>query len=81
MVLLPAATLPAMPDHEGHARRGSPRKVSVDAVQALRGGHVEAEQARERQVDVRHLLQRDLLVDAPQLRQLGLGERHLRCGR
>ena len=48
--------------------------------QALRGGDIEGEQARQRQIDRDHLLQRDRLVDGAQANEILAGQGQRRVG-
>ncbi len=62
-------------DHVRHPRRHRAEERRRHPGQVLGGADVQVEQARQRQVDRRHLVEVDALVDAPQLRQVVLAQR------
>ena len=53
-------------NHIGDLRRGRAEKGRGNSIQLLNGRDVELEQAREREIDMFHLLQRDRVVQAAQ---------------
>ena len=57
-VLLPTATLPATPMTYGTFGASVPRNVADTFWRFWVGGHVEVQQAGEREVDVGHLVER-----------------------
>ena len=65
-VLLPTATLPAMPMMYGTFGVDVPEELPRHLVQLLRRRHVQVQQPGERQVDGGNLVELDALVDAAQ---------------
>jgi hypothetical protein len=64
---LPHRDAAGQADDEGHLGRAVAEEGLGGAVQLLRGAHVEAEQARQRQVDLLDLGDRERVVQAAQL--------------
>ena len=62
-------------DHVRHPRRHRAEERRRHPGQVLGRADVQVEQARQRQVDRRHLVEVDALVDAPQLGQVVLAQR------
>jgi hypothetical protein len=64
------------PDHERRpGRLGLPQELLLGAVERARGLDVQAEQARQRQVDLLHLVEVELVTEAADPLDLELGER------
>ena len=69
VVLFPTATEPATPMMNGTRADSSPRNVDVARCTARVAEHVEAEQPRQREVDVDDLVEREDVVEAAQRRR------------
>ena len=80
IVDFPTATDPATATTNGVVVSGSCRNALVSAPEALGGVGVEAQQAAEGQVDLAHLGEVEHVAEAPDLHDLGLGERLLHVG-
>ena len=79
-VLLPTATLPAMPMTYGVGRGSAAEKRVGGLVQRLRRGDVQIQQPRDRQVDRLDFGERHALVEALELGEIGFAERERRRG-
>ena len=80
MVLLPTATDPPTPMMKGTLPSLRPRNFEDDGIELLGGGHVQIEQARQRQIDLLDLLDRQFLDEAGELLELALLQGHRRVG-
>ena len=64
----------------GHVAITAAEEAAGDGVQLLGGGDVQIEQARQRQVDLLHLLHRQIFDQTRQLFQVARHQRHRRVG-
>ena len=76
-MLLPTATLPAMPTMNGVFAPRFLKNLAVAAVKLLGRAHIVVHELGDRQVDVGHLFAADALDKAGELRQLRVGQRYL----
>ena len=67
-------------DDERHLAVGAAEELRRHRMQLLRGGDVEVQEPRHRQVDLLDLLDRELLDETRELLELALLERHRRVG-